>query len=147
MKGRTVQSMLRLMQAWHRSLGVGGASFSWARSPFQPLVVTEPIPDRPDIPRRWHMMELTNSALLRNEGAALHHCVASYADRCRRGVSSIWSLRLWQGEKVRHVLTVEVDPEKRAVVQARGKANHDASGKSLQLLQSWAARERLRMAI
>jgi hypothetical protein len=93
------------------------------------------------------MMELTDSAQLRKEGAALHHCVASYADRCRRGHSSIWSLRLWQGEKVRYVLTVEIDPRTRAVVQARGRANRAASGKPLRLLRDWAVRERLRMTI
>ncbi|MGO4212686.1 PcfJ domain-containing protein, partial [Terriglobus sp. YAF25] len=142
-----VQSMLRLMQAWHRSLGGSSAAFSWTRSPFQPLVFEEPGRDVSEMPRRWHMMELTNSAQLRKEGAALHHCVASYAYRCDRGTSSIWSLSLWQGEKVRHVLTVEVDPRRRAVIQARGRANRAASGKPLLLLQEWAGRERLRMAI
>ena len=147
MKGRTVQSMLRLMRDWHRSLGVGSASLSWTRSPFQPLLVEEPSRDDSELPRRWQMMELTNSAQLRSEGAALHHCVASYANRCYYGTSSIWSLRFWQTEKIHHVLTVEVDPKNRVVIQARGRANRAASGKSLRLLQDWAARERLRMAI
>jgi hypothetical protein len=147
MKGRTIQSMLRLMRDWHRSLGVGGASFSWIRSPFKPLLIEESSQDGLGPPKRWHMMELTSSAQLRSEGAALHHCVASYADQCCRGASSIWSLRLWQGEKIRPVLTVEVDPRKRTVVQARGRANRSASGKPLRLLQGWAIRERLQMAI
>jgi hypothetical protein len=147
MKGRTVQSMLRLMQEWHRSLGVGSASFSWTQSPFQPLLFEEQSRDDSEVPRRWQMMELTNSAQLRSEGAALHHCVASYANRCYRGTSSIWSLRFWQAEKIHHVLTVEVDPKNRAVIQARGRANRSASGKSLRLLQDWAIREKLQMAI
>jgi hypothetical protein len=147
MKGRTVQSMLRLMQDWHRSLGGGSAAFSWTRSPFEPLLFEELSRNESEIPRRWQMTELTDSARLRREGAALHHCVASYADRCYRGISSIWSLRLWQGEEVHPVLTVEVDPRRRAVIQVRGRANRAASGKSLRLLQDWAVRERLRMAI
>jgi|SRR5579871_295421 len=147
MKGRTVQSMLRLVHTWHRSLGAGGAAYSWTRSPFEPFQIAEPSRDHPEMPRRWLMLELTNSAQLRSEGAALHHCVASYADRCYRGVSSIWSLRVWQGERVQHVLTVEVDPKRRTVVQARGRANRTASGKSLKLLQDWAVRERLKMAV
>jgi hypothetical protein len=93
------------------------------------------------------MMELINDAQLRREGAALHHCVASYADRCYRGSSSIWSLRFWQTEKIHHVLTVEVDQKRRAVIQASGRANRAASGKPLQLLQDWAVRERLQMSI
>jgi hypothetical protein len=93
------------------------------------------------------LKELTNSAQLRTEGSALHHCVASYAQQCRLGISRIWSLRIHRGDKVRHVLTIEVNPARHAVVQARGFANRPASGKPLLLLQQWAGRERLRMAI
>ena len=142
-----MQSMLRLMRDWHRSLGEGSAALSWTRSPFEPLLFEEPSRMIQRLPRRWQMIELINSAQLRREGASLHHCVASYADRCHRGNSSIWSLRLCQGEKVHPVLTVEVDPRKRTVIQARGHANRTASGKSLRLLQDWAVRERLQMAI
>lgn len=147
MKGRTVQSIQRLMHAWHRSLGVSSTGLSWMRSPFQPWLFEESGGDGSETPRRWHMMELTNSAQLRSEGAALHHCVASYAGRCRLGTSSIWSLRVWQGERIDHMLTVEVNPRRRTVVQARGRANRAAAGKPLRLLQDWAVRERLQMAI
>jgi hypothetical protein len=147
MKGQTVQSVLRLMREWHRSLGMGGPSYSWVRSPFEPLLFDEASRDGSEPPRRWQMMELINSAQLRREGAALHHCVASYADRCYRGSTSIWSLRFWQDEKVHHVLTVEVDPRRRAVIQARGRANRAPTEKPLRLLQDWASRERLRITI
>jgi PcfJ-like protein len=146
-KGRTLQSMLRLMRDWHRSLGGGNSLVAWARSSIEPLQLVEPSRDGSELPRRWQMMELTNSAQLRSEGAALHHCVASYTDRCIRGTSCIWSLRLWRSEKILHVITVEVDPKRRAVIQARGLANRAASGRPLRLLQDWATRERLRMAI
>ena len=147
-KGRTVQSMLRLMQSWHRSLGrSSGAVFSWATSTVQPYLLEEPAWEESEPPRRWQITELTDSGQLRRESAELHHCVASYADRCYRGVSSIWSIRLWQGEKVHHVLTIEVDSKRRAVVQARGRANRAASGRSLRLLQDWAAREKLRIVL
>lgn len=146
-KGRTVQSMLRLMRDWHQSLGVGGAGRAWTPSPLQPMALEEPSLDASDPPKRWQMMELTNSAQLRAEGTALNHCVASYDDRCCRGTSRIWSLRFWRGEKVHHVMTIEVDPRRRAVVQARARANRAASGKPLRLLQNWATRERLHLAI
>ena len=146
-KGRTVPSMLRLMQAWHRSLGLGSGGLAWTPSPLQAMLMEEPGPDLSAPPRVWQLMELTNSAQLRTEGAALHHCVASYAGRCCGGMSRIWSLRFRRGEKVHHVLTIEVDPKRRTVVQARGWANRGASGKPLRILQDWAARERLQMAI
>jgi hypothetical protein len=147
MKGRTVQSMLRLMREWHRDLGLGNGGLTWAPSSIAPLVIEEPRQDPSAPPVTWHMTELTNGAQLRTEGTALHHCVASNADRCWRGVSRIWSLRLRRGETVRHVLTIEVDIRKRAVVQARGWGNRRASGKPLRLLQDWTVRENLRLTL
>lgn len=146
-KGRTVQSMLRLMHDWHRSLGVGGAGLRWTPSSLHPMLIEEPSQDTSAPSRMWQLIELTNSAQLRMEGSALRHCVASYADRCSRGMSRIWSLRFRRGEKLHHVLTIEVDPKRRAIVQARGLANRTASGKPLRLLHDWANRERLRLAI
>jgi hypothetical protein len=147
MKGRTVQSVLRLMADWHRSLGLANGGLTWAPSPLQPLLIEEPSQDPSAPPIQWQLMELTNGAQLRAEGTALHHCVASYADRCWRGASRIWSLRIRRGERVRHVLTVEVDVKRRAVIQARGWGNRAPSGKALRLLQDWTVRERLRLAI
>jgi hypothetical protein len=147
MKGRTVQSMLRLMQDWHRGLGALHGGLTWPASSLRPMLMEERNHDPSVPPIVWHLMELTNSTQLRMEGAALHHCVASYADRCWRGASRIWALRLRRGEEVHHVLTIEVDLKKRAVVQARGWGNRPASGKPLQLLHDWTVRERLRLTI
>jgi hypothetical protein len=147
MNGRTLQSMQRLMQEWHRGLGTLSGGLTWAPSPLQPMLMEEPSRDPSAPPLVWQLMELTNGTQLRTEGVALHHCVASYADRCWRGASRIWSLRVRRGEKLRHVLTIEVDVKRRAVVQARGWGNRAASGKPLRLLQEWTVRERLQLAI
>jgi hypothetical protein len=147
-KGRTVPSILRLIREWHRGIGrtYTSSRLSWPRSLYRPWLIEEPRRDEEEIPKRWQMVELSNSAELREEGAALQHCVSSYAHRCYQGNSSIWSLRMWRSEKVRPVLTVEIDMKKRAVVQARGMANRSASGKPRRLLQDWASREGLQMA-
>jgi hypothetical protein len=147
MKGRTSQSMLRLMREWHRSLGVANGSLAWTPSSFRPMLLEEPGHDPSAPPSVWQLTEITNAAQLRAEGAALHHCVASYADLCRRGASRIWSLRVRRGERMRRLLTIEVDMKKRAIVQARGWRNRAPSGKPRHLLREWAARERLRMNI
>jgi hypothetical protein len=148
-KGRTVPSILQLIREWHRGLGrtYMSSSFSWPSSPYKPWLIEEPMRNEEEIRKRWHMVELTNSAQLREEGAALQHCVSTYAHLCYRGNASIWSLRMWRSEKIRPVLTVEIDVRKRAVVQARGMANRSASGKPRRLLQEWALREGLQMAI
>jgi hypothetical protein len=147
MKGRTVSSMMRLVQEWHRRLGAANNSLTWAPSSFRPLLIEEPSQDPFAPPAVWRLMELTSAAQLRAEGSALRHCVGSYADVCSRGHLRIWSLRVQRGPHVRHLLTIEVDLRRRAVVQARGWYNRPASGKPLRLLEEWTVRERLRLSI
>jgi PcfJ-like protein len=145
MKDRTLESMLRLMREWHHELGLESSDVAWPSSSLRPLVHEEAIENPLSEPVTWHLIELTSRAQLRAEGAALRHCVASYSDRCWRGASRMWSLRKKQGGRIRSLITIEVDPRRRAIVQARGFANRPASGKPLQLLASWAAREHLKL--
>jgi hypothetical protein len=146
LRGRTPASVLRLMDEWHRQIGIGDGELRWERSRLHPLAieVAAPEPDAP--PVVWELAELTNSSELRAEGAALRHCVPYYAHACWRGRSRIWSVRRRRGASVRPVVTVEVDPQRRTIVQARGFRNRLAAGKSLELLRTWAAREGLRIA-
>jgi len=44
-------------------------------------------------------------------------------------------------------LAIEVDPQRRAVVQVRGLYNRAPLGRSWQIVQSWARREGLRLAL
>jgi hypothetical protein len=146
LRGRTPGSLLRLVEAWHRGLGVVTGGLSWMPSKQRPMVVE--VLHEPSVPASsWVLTELTNSEQLRVEGAALRHCVASYAQRCWRGTSRIWSLRLNSDSKSRSVVTIEIDQRRHAIVQARGFRNRPASGRVFQLLQTWAAREDLRLEI
>ena len=149
LKGRTLASLLRMVADWHRSLGRGrGGGLQWARSATRPLFYEERPLDANKRPIRWELVELASSAELQREGRALQHCVASYDRMCHRGISQIWSLRRKSlGDGPRSVVTVEVDPRCSAVVQARGFGNRSAKGVELQLIQWWARRENLRMAI
>ncbi len=146
LKGRTVASVLRLMEAWHRSLGLGTGRLEWAASGLRAMRVEVPSeePDAP--PTRWELVELTSAALLRAEGAALKHCVATYSRRCMNGDSRIWSLRRRRDGDATPVLTIEVDPRRRMVVQVRGLYNRTPMGRSWQIVQSWARREQLRVS-
>jgi hypothetical protein len=147
LKGRTARSVLRLMDEWHRELGLVTGGLRWEPSRWRPMVVEAPQEDPSAPPISWEVTELTNSAQLRAEGVALQHCVASYGHRCWRGASRIWSLRRRRHTDVRSVVTVEVDPARRTIVQARGFRNRRASGKALQIVHAWAARENLRLAL
>jgi hypothetical protein len=143
--GRTPRSLRRLVDEWHRGLRLGTGQFSWKPSGLQPMIVEIPNPDPTAPPWSYELRELTNSAALRAEGATLHHCVASYARRCADGASRIWSLRLRRDSTLRPMLTIEIDPKRNAVVQARGFSNRPPSRTMRQLLQTWAHRERLRL--
>jgi hypothetical protein len=147
LKGRTARSVLRLMGDWHRELGLVTGGLRWERSGLRPMVVETLSEDPSAPPMSWELTELTNSAQLRAEGIALQHCVASYSHNCWRGASTIWSLRRRRDANVRSIVTVEVDSARRTIVQARGFRNRGASGKVLQLVQAWAARENLRLAL
>jgi PcfJ-like protein len=144
-KGRSLASIQRLVDAWHRRLGrqVGGA-LVWPRSRQQPLTYEERRLD-PDVPPvRWAIVELTSSIDLRMEGQALQHCVASYAPYCAGGLSRIWSLRrITCSSTIASVATIEVNPRARAIVQARGLRNRAVSHRARELISLWARREGL----
>ena len=147
LKGRTPQSLLRLMTAWQRGSGMVTGGLSWSPSRLRPLVIDMPRSDPAAPPVRWQLTELTNGAQLRTEGVTLHHCVGRYAYRCWQGRSRIWSLRVRRAAGFRPVVTVEIDLKRHAIVQARGYRDRPASRKALSILQTWAWRERLRIAI
>lgn len=147
MKGRTPASVLRLMEQWHRGLGLVTGGLSWERSRIEAMRHSMPAQDPQDPPVLWEFVELTDSAQLKAEGTALRHCVARYASYCHGGTSRIWSLRSRRGSRVRSIITIEVNPRTNAIVQARGFRNRLPSARAMDLVRTWAARERLRLAI
>lgn len=83
--------------------------------------------------RRWTLRELTSARELYEEGAAMAHCVGGYGHACASGWSAIFSLRLG-GERR---LTVELAPQGRRVVQARGRRNGPARPEEEAVLSRW----------
>ncbi len=65
----------------------------------------------------------------------MRHCVATYIYDCRRRRTSIWSLKLNQGEHRNRLLTIEVDPKTRTIWHARGRRNSPPTEKSQELLR------------
>jgi hypothetical protein len=146
LKGRTAASLLRDVAEWHRRLGRGGSGPGrhWRAAPVRPFRRVDGTEAAGDM-RVWTITELVTDRDLALEGQAMRHCVAAYADKCARGQTSIWSLRVETGRGGRRVLTVEVDPARRAVCQARGAANRRPRPAELGVLAAWAAAEGLRV--
>ena len=92
----------------------------------------------------WTVEELLSFDELYVEGGIMKHCVATYANSCRRNRSSIWSIKVTTGEQRRRVLTVEVIPNERIIWQAKGRRNSSPSQQAEKVLQIWANREQLR---
>lgn len=147
LRGRTLTSLLRLVSAWHRGLEVpNGSDFTWSSSDATGMsFAVEPRdPEAPLV--RFEIRELTSASTLAWEGRRLGHCVAVYARKCLVRQASIWSLRRFVGDgPARPIATIEVDPNRRRIVQLRGIRNRWVTGAPERYVREWASRERLFM--
>jgi hypothetical protein len=148
MEGRILKSMLRMVSAWHADLGITKDApwCSWRRSGIQGYRFLEKRPVD-DGNLDWTIVELLDSAALYAEGRAMHHCVYSYANRCRRGETTIWSLRMRVRSEEKRMVTIEVDPHKRSIIQARAKCNRWPGARSGEIIRQWAAWAGLRLGV
>ncbi|HWF20463.1 MAG TPA: PcfJ domain-containing protein [Verrucomicrobiae bacterium] len=145
LKGRRLKSLLRLVSAWQSDLLMDkpGESFSWARSAIQGFRFSEKRPGKEEN-FDWSIVELLNNTALLAEGCAMRHCVYSYASRCRCGETTIWSLRLRMNGHEKRMVTIEVDPRRRAIIQMRAKCNLRPGGRSREIIDKWASSAGLR---
>lgn len=96
--------------------------------------------------RSWSIDQIVNAHLLHEEGDELYHCVATYESSCRQGGSSIWSMMTHGTLTSRRVLTIEVEPRTRRIVQARGRCNIAPTPEARRVMLQWADREGLSVA-
>jgi hypothetical protein len=147
MKGRTVASILRQVDEWHKQLGrdMNQPTLSWRHSPFRDFRLVDGSEALGNM-RVWTITELLTSRALFLEGRAMRHCVATYAERCARRQTSIWSMQV-EDQRGRHrVLTIEVDMPKRTICQARRKCNPLPRATEREVVERWAALEGLKVA-
>ena len=81
----------------------------------------------------WSFRELTSGRQLLQEGREMHHCVQSYTERCSTGLDSIFSLSL----NARRCLTIQVNPTRKNIVQARGACNRRPTPEEDLVLGAW----------
>jgi hypothetical protein len=130
-RGRTPASALEQAREYDRQLR-GHAPPSWPWLKWRPRGWDRELRDGVG---GWTVRELINGTELAEESVAMRHCVASYAYRCARGLSTIFSVSL---DQVRRV-TVEVEPRSRRVVQCRGLRNRGPEPRELEIVQRWLA--------
>ena len=82
---------------------------------------------------RWTFVELTTGLDLHEESKKLHHCVESYAPRCATHHSAILSVAC-NNEKL---LTIEISPEDKEIVQVKGMQNRFPTSLETQIIDAW----------
>jgi hypothetical protein len=142
LKGRTPASLLRDMELWHVALGRVRLPSAMLKRAFRPSGLKGLDLDLPEASTlhghpRVRIVELVTAQELLEEGAAMHHCVLSYAGRCLAGECSIWSLRTVDADGREHRrLTIEVSGT-RLIRQVRGPYNRAPSEEEARLVHDW----------
>jgi len=142
MKGRTALSVLRDVEAWHGELAkirkaAGGVIYPKSGFPEDIWEVQRRM--GPDV---WSCTEVLTSRGLAAEGRSMRHCVYSYSSWCSRGRVSIWSLRCNDTRQ----LTLEVNNQSCAIVQARGICNAGPTVVQRREMGRWASFAGLRVS-
>jgi len=146
MKGRTPASLLRQVDAWHRTLArIEQPKAEWPPSGIDSFEFMEGGEKGGNL-RIWTIRELLSTKALVAEGRKMKHCVATYAHSCANGTCSIWTLEVDTFEGRSKMLTIEVLIGSRMICQARGKCNMLAGEKHLGILRRWAEQAGLSLA-
>ena len=143
MSGRTVPTLLRQVDEWHRELGqlkrMGMGTYEPAA--FEGYKATRRTPGGPIV---WTIRQLRTPDQLHAEGEAMMHCVASYHWSCAEGYCTIWSL-VASGQTIERRQTIEVDRND-TIVQCRGHLNRDPTSEEWSIVQAWADEVGLRVS-
>lgn len=148
MKGRDPEALLRQVDRWHgglnrRNAGVAAGPPSWRPTGLPGFKLTTGSKKAANL-TIWVIRELATLRDLRHEGAKMQHCVVSYHRECARGNSAIFALERHDEDGLHKHLTLEVVPERRLLVQARGKANRIATDAEMNVVQRWLEHAKLK---
>lgn len=143
LQGRSLMSLRRHMTNWRTELvsrrpNLISPACGWPGTDIRPLQLCLG-------PQTWTIEELRSDQQLRAEGGIMGHCVALYISDCARGQTSIWSMRVRDEVRVRRVMTIEVHPRHRRILEFRGKTNSMPDELPMKMLQRWADQEQLVM--
>jgi len=142
-RGRTVDSLIRGMEKWHKEVGKGerkGKPQKWEGFNMSDFTFKTGKDKNLKI---FRFNQLLSAKELRLEGSSHGHCVASYSQSCSVGRTSIWSLSIedFVGQ-TKPLLTIELNRD-RVISQIRGKGNRRATGYEMSVIQKWIDAENL----
>jgi hypothetical protein len=143
MKGRTPESLVNQVNAWHRALRRVRGDVRHTTWPPSGVAGYDRVEGEPGNQRRFFIAELLGTGELRAEGAAMHHCVATYGWSCQSGRTAIFSFQADHGAGPERRATIEVDVRLRQITQARAKHNAPIQPADLRILNAWATTAQL----
>ncbi len=141
MAGRRTASLLAQIDDWYRGVRNDGAPSVWAASGRRGFERQLEGHGRPTV---WRLRELLSSHELLEEARVMRSCVASYAQYCIRGRTSLWSLEEETPTHIRKRLTIELNGDR--ILQCRGPANRLPRPEDREIVRAWAAQEGLHIA-
>jgi len=147
MKGRTVASILRQVEEWHKELGKeeNQPTIMWRHSPIKDFRFIEGSEALGNM-RAWTISEILTTRALYLEGRAMRHCVETYGDECEQREVSIWSMQVETQRGQHRALTIEVDLPTRTIWQVRRKCNRMPTAYEQAVVERWAITEGLKVA-
>lgn len=137
MKGRTLEALQSQAQEWHlemQKMRDQANYVSWFPSGVKEMQL-QTVKNGKTI--TYIAKELLTSDELYQEGYDMSHCVADYIDDCYAGETSIFSLRRQEGDTIKKLATIEIDPSTLEVLQAEGKCNTPLSPEASKVLNHW----------
>ncbi len=150
LEGRTLPALRRQTHEWHAQIARAHTNYMLQRQADK--LGSRPVRWQGAQLKNWQWWQQHTSKLyvirqlhsaqeLMEESHAMQHCVATYADRCVAGLSSIWGL-LCETDGSERLLTIELDQRHRAV-QIRGARNRLATPDEMVILRRWARERRV----
>jgi len=142
LKGRTVSSLTRMSNEWHRVMGrtkYTGNFEQWEGCGI-PLWNFK----FKDDPTYWFIVEITDSRDLYTEGNKLRHCVGSYTHLCKEGRASIFSLRkkMYKEDNLMY-RCVSIEVHAGAIYQVRRRMNKPPTAEEASVIKRWARDNKL----
>lgn len=141
-KNRTLRSLRRHMANWRTDMLEKFEQLTKREAkPWQPSSI-QPFQSEEEN-GVWTIQEILTERELRAEGGIMRHCTATYVLQCARRQTTIWSMKVDDGQRRKRVVTIEVLPDSKLIWQARGKHNSRPNEQATRILRRWAEREAL----
>lgn len=138
MKKRTLEGLVRQVDAWHRELRVARMPVNrqWRAADIADHEFVEGVGDNRIIVR---FVQLTSGLELIAEGRAMSHCVGSYTEVCANGRMAVFTMAVDTERRA----TIAVDVIGRKVVEARLRANRSLNSTDVRRVRAWMAKAQL----